>query len=83
MTWSLKQMPSTETLMIGECACNMKDVLAVYLCQYDLTQFMGNVTVDAMKTHPLCIIGGTIHKNPFYVPPEVYLEKVKGVSASE
>jgi len=77
MTWSLKKMPSSETLMKWECTCNIKEVPAIYLCQYDLTQFLGNVTIDALKTHPLCIVGGTIHKNPFYTQPEVFLEELR------
>ncbi len=82
MTWSLKKMPSSETLMKWECACNVKEVAAVYVCQYDLTQFLGSVIVDALKTHPLCIIGGTIHKNPYYVAPEAFLEELRSDGAS-
>ncbi len=82
MTWSLKQMPSSETLMKWECVCNVKEAPAIYLCQYDLTQFLGSVIVDALKTHPLCIIGGTIHKNPYYVAPEVFLAELRDDCAS-
>jgi hypothetical protein len=77
MTWSLKKMPSSETLMKWECACNIVDVPAVYVCQYDLTQFLGSVIVDALKTHPLCIIGGNIHKNPYYVTPDDFLAELR------
>ena len=82
MTWSLKQMPSSEVLMTWECTCNIKDVPAIYLCQYDLTRFLGNVTVDALKTHPLCIIGDTIHKNPFYIQPQVMLQQMRAPASS-
>lgn len=78
MTWSLKKMPSSATLMKWECICNVKNVPAIYVCQYDLTQFLGSVIVDALRTHPLCIVGTTIHKNPYYVTPEVFLEDVGG-----
>jgi len=82
MTWSLKQMPSSETLMKWECVCNVTDAPAVYLCQYDLTQFLGSVIVDALKTHPLCIIGGTIHKNPYYIAPDIFLTELESAGAS-
>ena len=49
---------------------------AVFLCQYDLTQFHGNVVIDALKTHPLCIISNVIHWNPFYREPMVFLEEL-------
>jgi hypothetical protein len=82
MTWSLKQMPTTETLMTWECICNIKEARAIYLCQYDLTQFLGNVTIDALRTHPLCIIAGTIHRNPYYVPPDIFLDELQRRNAS-
>ncbi len=78
MTWSLKTMPTSETLMEWETMCNvMDDIPAVFLCQYDLTQFLGNVILDAMKTHPLCIVGNVIHQNPFYIEPEIFLEGIR------
>ena len=82
MTWSLKQMPSSEALMKWECVCNVKNVPAVYVCQYDMTQFLGSVIVDALRTHPLCIIGGTIHKNPYYASPEEFLAELRSEHAS-
>ena len=77
MTWSVEKMPTTEKLMEWETACNVvKEAPAVFLCQYDLTQFQGTVVLDALKTHPLCIVGSAIHHNPFYEKPEVYLAEL-------
>jgi hypothetical protein len=57
MQWSLTQMPTSERLMTWETMCNLIDgPPAVFLCQYDLTHFPGSVVIDALKTHPLCII---------------------------
>lgn len=79
MTWSLRKMPNSETLMEWETHCNIiADPPAIFLCQYDLTQFMGHVVLDALKTHPLCIVGNTIHENPYYERPEVFLEEIRG-----
>jgi len=78
MTWSLNKMPTSEAVMVWESMCNIIDgPPAVFFCQYDLGQFLGNVVVDALKTHPLCIIGSGIHKNPFYVNPDVFLEELR------
>ena len=78
MTWSFKKIPDTDTLMEWESMCNViEDPQAVFLCQYDLKRFMGNVVVDAMKTHPLCIVGKAIHKNPYYEEPAVFLEDLR------
>ena len=76
MTWSLKKMPTSERLMEWESMCNVIDgPPVVFLCQYDLTQFLGDVVIDAFKTHPLCIVGTAIHQNPLYMDPEVFLRE--------
>lgn len=75
MTWTLDKLPTTEKLMEWETRCNvLPDVPAVFLCQYDLKVFRGDVILEAMKTHPVCIVGNVIHRNPFYLEPADYLE---------
>ncbi len=78
VTWTLGRMPTTEELMKWETACNVIDnPPGVFLCQYDLKAFPGNVVFDALKTHPLCIIRDTVHRNPFYEDPGQYLEELQ------
>ncbi len=78
MSWALKKVPTTEKLMEWESHCNcVKDPAAIFLCQYELHMFRGNVVMDAMKTHPICIISGVIHQNPYYQKPEEYLEELR------
>jgi hypothetical protein len=77
MTWTLKRMASSERLMAWENLCNLLHApMAVFFCQYDLTQFPGDVIIDALKTHPLCIIGEMIHRNPYYREPSLFLEEL-------
>ena len=52
------------------------------ICTYDLTKFRGDVVVDIMQTHPLVIIGGVLQENPFFVPPEDFLEQLREKRAS-
>jgi hypothetical protein len=33
--------------------------------------------VDIMRTHPMLIIGGILHENPFFVPPEEFLQELR------
>ena len=47
------------------------------VCVYDLAKFGGDTVVDIMRTHPMIIIGGLLHRNPFYVPPEEFLREVR------
>jgi hypothetical protein len=30
-----------------------------------------------MRTHPLVIIGGLLRENPFFVPPEQFLDEMR------
>ncbi len=79
MSWSVDKLASSEALMEWETMCNlMEGPPGLFLCQYDLSQFLGNVVMDALKTHPLCIIGKVIHQNSFYMKPEEFLEELRG-----
>ena len=77
MTWSLKKIPTTEQLMEWESHCNtLEHPSAVFLCQYELSAFLGSVVMDALRTHPICIVCNTIHQNPYYERPEVFLDEL-------
>jgi MEDS: MEthanogen/methylotroph, DcmR Sensory domain len=47
------------------------------ICTYHLHQFSGDEIVDIMRTHPLVIIGGILQQNPFYSPPEEFLQEYR------
>jgi len=78
MSWALKKVPTTERLMEWETHCNtVPDPAAIFLCQYELNSFHGTAVMDALQTHPISIIGGTIYQNPYFVEPETYLESLR------
>jgi hypothetical protein len=33
--------------------------------------------MDIMRTHPMVIVGGILHENPFFVPPDEFLEELR------
>ena len=33
--------------------------------------------MDIMRTHPMIIIAGTLHENPFFVPPDEFLLELR------
>ena len=39
------------------------------LCLYDLQRFGAEVLMDALRTHPMVIVDGAIHENPYYIDP--------------
>jgi hypothetical protein len=47
------------------------------ICTYNLAQFGGDTVMDIMRTHPMVVIGGILHENPFFVPPEEFLDELR------
>ena len=33
--------------------------------------------MDALKTHPLCVVSNAIHQNPYYQEPEAFLAQLR------
>ena len=48
----------------------------VVVCTYDLNRMGAGVVMDVLRTHPMVIIGGLLHENPFFIPPAEFLREV-------
>jgi hypothetical protein len=72
-------MPGTGDLIEYETRVN--HVILKYdgpvICTYDLTKFGASVVMDALRTHPVVIIGGLLQENPFFVPPDQLLLEIR------
>jgi len=79
MEWSLEHVPGVEDIVEYETRLNhlMTKFDDVVICTYDLTRFSAAVVMDVLRTHPQVIIGGILQENPFYVPPEQFLEELR------
>jgi MEDS: MEthanogen/methylotroph, DcmR Sensory domain len=79
MEWALTGLPGTEDLMEYETRVNY--VIPKYentvVCAYDLTKFGASAAMDALRTHPVVIIGGLLQENPFYVSPDQLLSEIR------
>jgi MEDS: MEthanogen/methylotroph, DcmR Sensory domain len=79
MEWALVDLPGVEDLI--EFETHVNHVVPKYddivICTYDLTKFGANVVIDALRTHPVVIIGGLIQENPFFVPPDQFLLEIR------
>jgi hypothetical protein len=74
MEWALEDVPGVGDIVEYEARLN--DVLPNYavdpvICTYDLGRFGAGITVDILRTHPVAIVGNTLHENPFYAAPDV------------
>ena len=79
MEWALEARVGVATLLEYEATANyrrLRDHDPV-ICTYDLAKFGGGIVVDIMRTHPMVIIGGILHENPFFVPPDEFLQELR------
>ena len=54
------------------------DILA--LCQFDLTQFGGDVVMDALRSHPLVVMGNMVIDCPLHQDPKELLQELSARS---
>ncbi len=38
--------------------------------------------MDILRTHPMVILGGTLQRNPFFVPPDEFLRELRSRSTA-
>ena len=79
MEWALLDKQGVEDLLEYETRLNY--VLPKYedpvICTYDLTKIRCTMAIDIMRTHPVVIMGGLLHENPFFVPPDQFLREIR------
>jgi hypothetical protein len=79
MEWAAEARASIDDVIEFESRVN--DVWRrhddVVICVYRLAQLGGDVVIDVMRTHPVVIVGGTLYRNPFFVPPERFVPELR------
>jgi MEDS: MEthanogen/methylotroph, DcmR Sensory domain len=79
MEWALEDLPGVEDLI--EFESQVSYVVPKYddtvICAYDLSKFGASTVMNALRTHPVVIIGGLMHTNPFYVAPDELLRELQ------
>jgi hypothetical protein len=79
MEWALVDMPGIDDLIEFETRVNY--VVPKYddpvICAYDLSKFSARTVMNALRTHPVVIIGGLMQENPFYVEPDRFLQEIR------
>lgn len=82
MEWALDAGLDANALLEYESTANNAWIqqdrpVSPVICTYDLNLFTADIIVDVMRTHPMVIIGGLLRENPFFVPPEEFLEELR------
>jgi hypothetical protein len=78
MEWAIKYRVEIDKLLEYEARLNevLEEIGDPVVCIYDLAQFSAGVVLDILRTHPVVIIGEAAAQNPFFVPPEVFLQEL-------
>lgn len=79
MDWAVKDQSHIDDVIEFESRVNdvwLRHEDAV-ICTYHLDQFRGDEVIDIMRTHPMVIIGGILQQNPFYIPPDKFLQEFR------
>ena len=79
MEWALVDLPGIEDLIEFETRVNyvVPKYDDIVICAYDLSKFGSSVVMDALRTHPVVIIGEILQENPFFVPPDQFLLEIR------
>ena len=75
MDWAAESRQFIENVIefesrVNDVWCQHDDAV---ICTYRLERFSGDAVIDIMRTHPMVIIGGTLQRNPFFIPPERFI----------
>lgn len=78
MGWAVDQQGSTDLIEYEARANALIDQHQhIVICIYDTAKFGGDVVIDVLRTHPMVLIGGVVQVNPFFVPPEQFLNELR------
>jgi len=80
MEWALEEFPGVHDIVEYETRLSyiLRQYDDVVVCTYDLTRFSASVVMDILRTHQRVIVGGILRENPFHVPPEEFLQELRG-----
>ena len=79
MDWIFSNPPGVEQLVEYEATVN--DVLSraktPTVCVYDARRLKGGMLIDLLRAHPLTVMNGVLHENPFYTPADEMLHELR------
>jgi hypothetical protein len=75
MEWALEKKPGVERLIEYEARVNafLAERRHPGVCVYDVSRFDAATMMDVLRTHPMVLINGALHENPFYTPADEFL----------
>ena len=79
MGWVFSSPPGIEQLVAYEASVN--EVLnrgkTPTVCVFDVRRLTGSMMMDLLRAHPLTVMNGVLHENPFYTPADEMLREIQ------
>lgn len=84
-SWALEGDISVHSMLHWEALYDRlsSDLRMLALCQFDQSHFSGNVLMDALRSHPYCVMGQVVVPNPFHESPETLIDDLSDPTASD
>ncbi len=79
MTWFFTELPGVEKLIEYEAKLNefFPKSKCIAVCQYNENKFDTEMLIDVILTHPKVVIQDSVCENPYYMPPNIFLARIK------
>jgi hypothetical protein len=79
MGWIFYQPPGIEQLVAYEASVNavLSRGKTPTVCVYDVRRLNGSIMMDLLRAHPLTVVNGVLHENPFYTPADEMLRQIQ------
>jgi hypothetical protein len=70
MGWIFSSPPGIEQLVAYEASVNavLNRGKTPTVCVYDVSHLSGSMMMDLLRAHPVTVMNGVLHENPFYTP---------------
>jgi hypothetical protein len=78
VAWNAPDFPFPEDFLWFESKVTelIAEFPVIVLCPYDVAQMPPQaIAYGALETHPFVVSGGTLRRNPQFIPPDRYLEE--------
>ena len=82
MGWVFSNPPGIDQLVEYEASVNelLNRGRTPTVCVYDVRRLSGSMMMDLLRAHPLTVMNGVVHENPFYTPADEMLRDIRGRS---
>ncbi len=79
MGWVFSKPPGIEQLVAYEASVNavLNRGKTPTVCVYDVRKLSGAMMMDLLRAHPLTVMNGVLHENPFYTPAAEMLAELE------